>query len=32
VRGREALLTVWVPEREDPADPEAAEQPTGTIS
>ena len=32
VRGREALLTVWVPEREDPADPEAAEQPAGSVS
>ena len=32
VRGREALLTVWVPEREDPADPEAREQPAGSVS
>ena len=32
VRGREALLTVWVPEREDPADPEAAEQPAGSVT
>jgi adenylate cyclase len=32
VRGREALLTVWVPEREDATDPEATEQPAGSVS